>query len=183
MHLFPKYPRRETTLRRRREGEFYRPRIMGRESLLARSLVVSQEGRIQERRRIVVYEPVILDHPSFPRLPPPPPKSVRLASSSSPSSHPARIRIRTHVEIGCSTPGKNTLAPSRKLLFRASLKMSELFLVGERTYRVCRRDDKRQIPTAGDELPKRRGGVRREGREQHRRCHEGSRHLGYLRDG
>jgi len=70
MHLFPKYPRRETTLRRRREGEFYRPRIMGRESLLARSLVVSQEGRIQERRRIVVYEPVILDHPSFPRLPP-----------------------------------------------------------------------------------------------------------------
>lgn len=86
MHLFPKYPRRETTLRRRREGEFYRPRIMGRESLLARSLVVSQEGRIQERRRIVVYEPVILDHPSFPRLPPPPP-SLSVSPPLLPNPH------------------------------------------------------------------------------------------------
>lgn len=154
MHLFPKYLQRETILRRRRD--FYRPRIMARESLLARSLIVSQEGRIQERRRPSATTNrrlrVILGHPSFPRLAPSRPVCPLLL----PDLH---IRRESgYRRTWRSTPGKNTLAPSRKLLFRTSLATSELFLVCERTYRVCRRDDKRQIPTAGDELPKRREG-------------------------
>lgn len=89
---------------------------------------------------------------------------------------------------GCHTPGKNT--SSRAIPAFISYDFHEsyeserrraLFLV---TGGRVGAGDKRQIPTAGDELPKRRGRDVKEGRAHTTlTCNEGSRHLGYLRDG
>lgn len=113
---------------------------------------------------------------------------VSFTQSSTSGANPDTWRARTRTKIGSCAAGVSPFArDSRERKFLRALQafISHDFhgiLRGRRrailSYRrTCRRGDKRQIPTAGNELPKRRGGAH-EGRAHNTAYNEGSRHLG-----